>query len=150
HQNKHTMPPSVQNNDVRQHTTNYAIPKLLDSQPVNSDIIDESMDGIHVQTPDEDSPVQLGATVNGHNWFDQSQYDRIIEGNTVRYVHHTAGCILGKKMSSWETLLKLRQESNPNSPWAPFKSEAQWKLGYWLVTCKSSQSKVNELLDMDG
>ncbi|CAE6434587.1 unnamed protein product [Rhizoctonia solani] len=84
------------------------------------------------------------------DWFDPSKYNRIVEGNIVRYIHRTAGRILKKETSSWEKILKLRQQTNPDLPWAPFQSEAEWKLGYWLATCKSSQSKINEFLDMDG
>ncbi|QRV81257.1 beige protein [Ceratobasidium sp. AG-Ba] len=47
-------------------------------------------------------------------------------------------------------MLEARSKAHPNLPWYPFASEAEWKLAYWLATCKSSQSKIDEFLDMDG
>ncbi|KAG8734593.1 hypothetical protein FRC10_011640 [Ceratobasidium sp. 414] len=58
--------------------------------------------------------------------------------------------IAQKVKTRWEQLLENRLKAYPNAPWHPFASKAEWKLVYWLATCKLSQSKINEFLDMDG
>ncbi|KAG9087311.1 hypothetical protein FS749_003000 [Ceratobasidium sp. UAMH 11750] len=83
--------------------------------------------------------------------IDWSQYNKIVDADgVVRYVHRTAGRVLRKEVTSWERLLAERKKAHPDAPWYPFKTEAEWKLGYWLATCKSSQSKIDEFLDMEG
>ncbi|QRV86862.1 beige protein [Ceratobasidium sp. AG-Ba] len=84
-------------------------------------------------------------------WFDPSKYNKIVDADgLVQYVHRTAGRPIGKTKTAWEKMLEDRLKACPNSPWYPFASEAEWKLAYWLATCKSSQSKIDEFLDMDG
>jgi hypothetical protein len=103
------------------------------------------------QTYLESQTVDKAALPDGElDWFDRSQYNRVVDGEVVRYVHRTAGRILGKSATVWETLLASREKEHPNSPWYPFPNESQWKLGHWLATCKSSQSKIDELIDTEG
>ncbi|KAG8723801.1 hypothetical protein FRC12_024425, partial [Ceratobasidium sp. 428] len=84
-------------------------------------------------------------------WFDKSQYNKIVDADGyTRYVHRTAGRILRKEQTHWEALLEQRRKDHPNEPWYPFASESKWRLGYWLATCKSSQSKIDEFLGMEG
>ncbi|KAG8705191.1 hypothetical protein FRC08_001783 [Ceratobasidium sp. 394] len=84
-------------------------------------------------------------------WFDRSRYNKIVDADGVtRYVHRTAGRVLRKVKTCWEQLLEDRKKTHPKAPWHPFASEAEWKLAYWLATCKSSQSKIDEFLGMDG
>lgn len=83
-------------------------------------------------------------------WFDKSNYTRIVGKDNVRYVHSTAGRVLGKSETSWEKRWKERQEAHPNDAYHPFPSLAQWKLAYWLSTCKASQSKIDEFLAIEG
>jgi hypothetical protein len=101
----------------------------------------------HLQVPTVDEPVLPDAELD---WFDRPQYNRVVDGEVIRYVHRTAGRILGKSPTMWETLLASREKEHPNSPWYPFPNESQWKLGHWLATCKSSQSKIDELIDTEG
>lgn len=84
------------------------------------------------------------------DWFNRSLYERVVDGEVIRYVHRTAGCILGKSSTAWEDLLAKREKEHPNAPWHPFPNEKQWMLGHWLATCKSSQAKIDEFLDMEG
>ncbi|KAG8705113.1 hypothetical protein FRC08_001838 [Ceratobasidium sp. 394] len=98
-----------------------------------------------------DSPSEHHSAASAPPWFDQSRYNKIVnaDGHT-RYVHRTAGRVLRKEMTNWERLLAQRLKEHPDAPWYPFVTEADWKLGYWLATCKSSQSKIDELLGMEG
>lgn len=82
-------------------------------------------------------------------WFDKTRYTRIVDGNVIRYVHRTAGRVLRKSTTRWGDLVTSREKAHPGAPWYPFPNEAQWKLGHWLSTCKSSQSKIDEFLSMD-
>lgn len=83
-------------------------------------------------------------------WFDERDYTRIVDGDTVQYVHSTAGRPLGKSTTDWEDLRQSREESHPGATFFPFPNLTQWRLANWLATCKASQSKINELLAMDG
>ncbi|KAG8727897.1 hypothetical protein FRC10_005488, partial [Ceratobasidium sp. 414] len=84
-------------------------------------------------------------------WFDQSKYNKIVDADgVIRYVHRTAGRVLRKEMTTWQCLLAQRLKDHPNTPWYPFATEAEWKLGYWLATSKSSQAKIDEFLEMEG
>lgn len=82
-------------------------------------------------------------------WFDRTQYTRINDGGVIRYVHRTAGRVVRKGTTQRDDLLASRAKENLHTPWYPFSKERQWKLGYWLLTCKSSQSKIDEFLDME-
>ncbi|QRV74372.1 beige protein [Ceratobasidium sp. AG-Ba] len=83
-------------------------------------------------------------------WFDPSKYNKIVTADGLtQYVHRTAGRVLRKETTVWEKLLAKRQKAHPNAPWHPFASEAEWRLAFWLTTCKASQSKINEFLDMN-
>lgn len=90
------------------------------------------------------------STQNKHPLFDRSKYDRIDDAGVTRYVHRTAGRILRKETTNWQQLLASRQQEHSGAPWYPFANEAQWKLGYWLSTCKSSQGKIDKFLEMEG
>ncbi|QRW03561.1 beige protein [Ceratobasidium sp. AG-Ba] len=84
-------------------------------------------------------------------WFDRSKYNKVVDADGVtRYIHRTAGRSLGKAKTAWQKLLEERSMKYPNPPWYPFANENEWRLGYWLATSKSSQSKIDEFLDMDG
>ncbi|CAE7129460.1 unnamed protein product [Rhizoctonia solani] len=136
------MPPEPQSNDLRHQQTTTLTPEPSFPEPTFFQDTYEPASNIHntIPEPGAEEP----------QWFDRSQYNRIVGENIVRYVHRTAGRVLRKETSAWEKILKQRKEDNPGLPWFPFKTEAEWKLGYWLATCKSSQSKINEFLDMDG
>ncbi|QRW07095.1 beige protein [Ceratobasidium sp. AG-Ba] len=84
-------------------------------------------------------------------WFDRSKYNKVVDADGLtRYIHRTAGRPLRKSQTTWEQILGQRLIKYPHAPWYPFASEAEWRLAYWLATCKSSQSKIDEFLDMDG
>lgn len=83
-------------------------------------------------------------------WFDRSLYTRIVDGDVIRYTHRSAGRVLRKASTGWEQLLESREKEHPHAPWYPFPNKNQWKLGHWLATCRSSQSKIDEFLDMEG
>ncbi|KAG9089327.1 hypothetical protein FRC06_001596 [Ceratobasidium sp. 370] len=96
-------------------------------------------------------PSQHDSTSSALPWFDQSQYNKIVDADGyTRYVHCTAGRVLRKTVTSWERSLAQRVKEHPGKPWYPFTTEAKWKLAYWLATCKSSQSKIDEFLGMEG
>jgi hypothetical protein len=83
-------------------------------------------------------------------WFDEQEYTRIVEPDAIRYVHSRAGRIIRKSTTAWEDLSKLRAKAHPTAPYFPFPNLEQWNLARWLATSKASQSKIDELLAMDG
>lgn len=107
------------------------------------------------QWPGETDPIQdidnapdMDSTRSNLGWFDRSNYTRFVDDDTIRYIHNSAGGVLRKTTTRWDDLLASREKNHPNALWYPFPNEAQWKLGFWLSTCKSSQSKIDEFLDM--
>ncbi|KAG8795971.1 hypothetical protein FRC12_007317 [Ceratobasidium sp. 428] len=140
-----TAPPTSENAGQSQTPPiPHAVDDLSDSFPVREHATNESF----FAEPNTPGDYRTTCTIP---WFDKSNYNKIVDADgLVRYVHRTAGRILRKERTSWEKLLARRKEKYPNSPWFPFASEAEWKLGYWLATCKSSQSKIDELLAMEG
>ncbi|KAG8684636.1 hypothetical protein FRC11_011821 [Ceratobasidium sp. 423] len=151
--NGHTNPPQLQDTTVLAEQTHQPSSSGLPipHSPTFS-IANKPISGILPQYADEHIPVppEQAAEESSYVWFDQSQYDQVVEGKYIQYIHRTAGHIQVKNISSWEKVLKTQQETNPSLPWHLFKSESEWRLGYWLATSKSSQSKIDEFLDMDG
>ncbi|KAG8706662.1 hypothetical protein FRC09_002291 [Ceratobasidium sp. 395] len=141
-----TLPPSEHPDSHQTAPLPHPIDNIADSLPVREHTLNESF---YLDTnPLDANPPIVESTLP---WFDKSQYNRIVDADgVVRYVHRTAGRVLRKEKTNWEKLLAERKEKYPNSPWYPFASEAEWRLGYWLATCKSSQSKIDEFLAMEG
>ncbi|QRV73447.1 beige protein [Ceratobasidium sp. AG-Ba] len=131
-----------------------ANPHLITPQPPEHSETDTPVFASSCNDPTSgrlDSAFHIPSSLADLPWFDPSKYNKIVDADGLtRYVHKTAGRVLRKDKTRWEKLAEQRTKSHPNSPWYPFASEAEWKLGYWLATCKSSQSKIDEFLEMDG
>lgn len=112
-----------------------------------SSFVDASPTEHNMHASGPDPPVNNRSDLE---WFDERDYARIVGKNDIRYIHSTAGRVLGKSETLWEKRWKERQELHPNDAYHPFPSLAQWRLAYWLSTCKASQSKIDEFLAIDG
>lgn len=84
------------------------------------------------------------------DWLNENDYTKTLEPGTIRYTHSRAGRVLEQSATTWGNLQASRHKLHPDVPYFPFPNKAQWELAHWLSTCKTSQSKIDELLGLEN